>query len=139
MQPTIKPGQTVEVDYVAYTVAGPKRWDIVAFHPPNDTNQMFLMRVVGMPGERVSFANGRVMLNGSRLQAPPGAPGVAYVPFDHIHGMGPGVTNIGSPYVVPRGHYFVMGDNSSNSYDSRFWGAVPRSNIVGKFVRTKGP
>jgi signal peptidase I len=135
MSPTIKRGETVSVDYTGYAVAAPKRWDVVTFEPPMFTNQVWAMRVVALPGETVSFATGGVTLNGRPLMLPPHVTNVTYASLDDPafrHAGG----GIGSPYVVPSGSYFVLGDNSTNANDSRFWGAVSRTNIFGR-VRNK--
>jgi len=135
MAPTIKPGEKVTVDYTAYTVAAPKRWDVVAFEPPMFTNETWVMRVVALPGETVSFASGGITVNGQPLALPPYVTNVTYVSLDHSALIGNRST-VTSPYVVPSGGHFVLGDNSTNSNDSRWWGAVPRTKIIGR-VRNK--
>jgi len=135
MSPTIKPGATVNVDYTAYAVAAPKRWDVVTFEPPIFTNQVWAMRVVALPGETVSSATGGVAVNGLPLTLPPHVTNVTYLsPDDPAFRRGGG--SITSPYVVPPNCYFVLGDSSANANDSRFWGAVPLTNIIGR-VRNK--
>lgn len=134
MSPTIKRGETVSVDYTAYAVTAPKRWDVVTFEPPMFTNQVWAMRVVALPGETVSFATGGVTLNGRPLVLPPHITNVVYVSLDDPAFRIAG--GIASPYVVPPDSYFVLGDNSTNANDSRFWGAVPRTNVIGR-VRNK--
>ena len=131
MSPTIKPGEKVKVDYTAYAVAAPKRWDVVVFEPPMLTKQTFAMRVVALPGETLSFASNGIAINGQPLALPQQITNVTYVSIDHpaLQGVR---TGIASPYLVPADSYFVLGDNSINAYDSRFWGAVPRKNIFGK-------
>lgn len=135
MTPSIKAGEKVTVDYTAYLVSSPRRWEVVAFEPPLFTNQIWLMRVVALPGETVSFASGGIKVNGRSLALPPQLTNVTYVSLDHpnLQRFGGG---IGSPYVVPSNSHFVLGDNSAAAHDSRYWGAVPRSNIVGR-VRNK--
>lgn len=135
MAPSIKPGEKVAVDYTAYVVMPPKRWDVVSFEPPLFTNQLWLMRVVALPGETVSFASDGITVNGGALVLPSHLTNVAYVGLGHptVKDVG---SRISSPYVVPGGRYFVLGDNSTNSNDSRMWGAVFRTNIFGK-VRGK--
>lgn len=135
MTPSIKAGEKVTVDYTAYLVSSPRRWDVVAFWPPLFTNQIWLMRVVALPGETVSFASGGILVNGQSLALPPHLTNVTYVSLDHpkLQLFGGGV---GSPYVVPTNNYFVLGDNSAAAHDSRYWGAIPRKKIIGK-VRNK--
>jgi signal peptidase I len=135
MSPSIKRGEIVSVDYAAYAIAGPKRWDVVTFGPPSLTNQVWVMRVVALPGETVSFATGGVTVNGQPLTLPPHVTNVTYVSLD-VLALGGSGSAITSPYVVPTNSYFVLGDNSASAYDSRFWGAIPFANIIGK-VRNK--
>jgi len=135
MSPTIKQGETVSVDYTAFAVAAPMRWDVVIFEPPMFTNQIWAMRVVAIPGETVSFATGGIAVNGLPLTLPPHATNVTYVSLDYP-ALRYGGSSIASPYVVPPNSYFVLGDNSTNANDSRFWGAVARTSILGR-VRNK--
>lgn len=131
MAPTIKPGTTVTVDWTAYAISAPKRWDIVCFEPPMHTNQTWAMRVVALPGETVSFATNGITVNGQPLSMPGQTTSVSYVSLDHpaLHGF---TGRTPSPYVVPTNCFFVLGDNSTNAFDSRFWGAVFRTNVFGK-------
>jgi len=131
MEPTIKRGEKISVDSTAYLITAPKRWDVVKF---KRTNQVSLSRIVALPGETVTFATGGVAVNGVPLIPPPFLSNVVYVSVDYF-GSGAGST-ITSPYVVPTNAYFLLGDCSTNSYDSRIWGAVDRAKILGK-VRGK--
>jgi signal peptidase I len=93
------------------------------------------MRIVALPSESVSFATGDITINGQPLVLPSHVTNVLYVSLDHPALIGHG-SRIPSPFVVPNGCYFVLGDCSTNSHDSRMWGALPRNNIVGR-VRDK--
>jgi signal peptidase I len=132
MSPTIKPGTQITIDWTAYALSGPKRWDVVCFEPPTYTNQIWAMRVVGLPGETVSFAVGGIAVNGRSVALPSHITNVGYVSLDHPALRAGSVGGITSPYVVPSNSFFVLGDNSTNALDSRFWGAVQRTNIFGK-------
>lgn len=132
MTPSIFPGEKVTVDYTAYAIGTPKRWDVVAFKPPLRTNEIWLMRVIALPGESVSFSEGGITVGGHPLLLPAHVPNVAYLSLDRLGRPSP----VASPYIVPPTSFFVLGDNSANANDSRFWGAVPRTNIVGR-VRDK--
>lgn len=123
------------------------RGDIVVFHYPVDPQQHFVKRVIGMPGDRLRLVNKQVWINGKVLKEP-------YVRFlDPPNNMfrdnfprldTPAVWMEGKWWlemrklvedgqlIVPQGHYFVMGDNRDNSQDSRYWGFVPRENIIGR-------
>ncbi len=97
----------------------PKRQQVVIFKPPfaPDTPD-YVKRVIGLPGDTVDIHDGAVWVNGKKL-AEKYTNGVSE-PYDqHM------------PYKVPADCYFVMGDNRGNSYDSRFWGCVPRKDIIG--------
>ena len=122
MSPTINPGETVAVDYSSYAVRPPKRWDVVVFEPPMFTNELWTMRVVGLPGETVSLSSNGVTINGRPMNLPVDLTNVSYV-F---------AGGYAQDYVVPSASYYVLGDNSLNANDSRYWGAVPVTNIVGK-------
>ena len=107
----------------------PKRQQIIIFKPPFDATQPdYVKRVIGLPGDVVDVRDGAVWINGKRLQedytmgeSDPASPGQAP----------PGYEVTQFPYRVPENCYFAMGDNRGNSYDSRFWGCVPRKDILG--------
>ena len=107
----------------------PKRQQIIIFKPPFDPTQPdYVKRVIGLPGDEVDVRDGGVWINGKRLQenytlgvTAPAPPGQAPRGYEDIR----------FPYKVPDNCYFAMGDNRENSYDSRFWGCVPRQDILG--------
>jgi signal peptidase I len=132
MAPTITNGQAVVADLFSYQLSSPKRWDAVVFRSPVNPTQTWLMRVVGLPGESVSFATGGITLNGKAVSLPAELTNVSYVSLDRVHG---GLrSSLPSPYNIPAACYFLLGDNSSNAYDGRFWGATSRSNILGRVI-----
>jgi signal peptidase I len=105
----------------------PHRQQIIIFKPPFDPAQPdYVKRVIGLPGETVDVRDGAVWIDGKRLQEnytigrtdPPGRSQLI-APFR------------GLPFTVPENCYFVMGDNRENSLDSRYWGCVPRNDILG--------
>ncbi len=123
-----------------------RRGDIVVFHYPLDPAQHFVKRVIGIPGDRVRLVNKQVFVNGTLLKEP-------YAHFtrpadDLFRDNFPRLDVLSGPtpewwvqlrklvedgqLIVPEGHYFVMGDNRDNSYDSRYWGFVPQANIIGR-------
>jgi signal peptidase I len=124
-----------------------RRQDIVVFHYPVNPAQHFVKRVVGVPGDRVRLINKRVYVNGTPLEEPY----VQYIStvhdpyrddFPRTEKAAPDVTAKwwgemrklveNHQLIVPEGYYFVLGDNRDDSADSRYWGFVPRENIIGR-------
>jgi signal peptidase I len=121
----------VIADRLAYRLHGPRRGDIVVFTAPSAAARQcqaggtFVKRVVGLPGEQLSSQNGRVHVDGR--------------PLDESAYLRAGVATSLVPTTVPRGEYFVMGDNRGDSCDSRAWGSVPRRNVIGRVDLTYWP
>jgi signal peptidase I len=123
------------------------RGDIIVFHYPVDPKQHFVKRVIGVPGDKLRLVNKQVLINGAPLQEP-------YVRFlfpsdnmfrDNFPRLDVPALGLEGKWwlemrklvedgqlIVPEGHYFVMGDNRDDSQDSRYWGFVPRENIIGR-------
>jgi len=109
----------------------PKRQQIIIFKPPFDPNQPdYVKRVVGLPGDIVDVREGSVWINGKRLEEPYTTGRSIPAPSGSYEGAFTGKERV-FPYTVPPKCYFAMGDNRQNSLDSRFWGCVPRENIIG--------
>ena len=124
-----------------------QRGDIVVFHYPVNPAQHFVKRVVGVPGDRIRLVNKRVFVNGTPLEEPyvqfnSPAHDVYRDDFPRTDVAGYGVTAQwwlqmrklveDRQLIVPEGNYFVLGDNRDDSQDSRYWGFVPRENIIGR-------
>ena len=124
-----------------------RRGDIIVFKYPVNPTQHFVKRVVGVPGDRVRLVNKEVFVNGTRIQEPY----VRYTSpvhdvfrddFPRLNMSVPGLEGDwwqemhqlveDGQLIVPEGHYFVMGDNRDESLDSRYWGFVPRENVIGR-------
>jgi signal peptidase I len=107
----------------------PKRQQIIIFKPPFDPTQPdYVKRVIGLPGDVVDLRDGAVWVNGQRLKEPYTLGSSEPAPAGQAP---PGYEVTKFPYRVPDHCYFAMGDNRGNSYDSRFWGCVPRNDILG--------
>jgi signal peptidase I len=143
MEPTLMPGDRVLVNKLAYDFHPVHTGDIIVFRrPPNDTTpgiDDLIKRVIGLPGQTVFVSNCRVFINGKEL-AQPYLPKGWQEPSSEYCTTWPGSSPLPDPYKVPNGYYFVMGDNRQDSYDSRYWGPLPASYIVGRaFVRMWPP
>jgi signal peptidase I len=166
MEPTLDVGQRVLVNRVNYHLSDPDRGDIVVFHPPlgaengercgakpageggtgsgevtyepgrqacpeptegtSDTN--FIKRVVALPGDRLRIEDGHPVVNGELVEE------------DYIRPCkGGNGCNLPEEITIPPDHYFMMGDNRGSSDDSRFWGPVPREDIIGQAFFTYWP
>lgn len=131
MLPTLRIGNRILVDKLSYDLHAIHRGDVVVFaRPAKDTGdpgvQDLVKRVVGLPGDRISSSpDGRVLIDGKALAEP-------FITPYHRDGPGAGVPI--SPEVVPPGRYFVMGDNRNDSKDSRFFGPIRGSLVVGRVV-----
>ena len=127
----------------------PRRGDVIVFLKPGEPDMFLVKRLIGVPGDHIHLRNGVVILNGVAQNEPYAAlwPGDTYNPYiDEFPGVSTSeagdITSEwavdlpnyiqGNDLVVPPGMYFMMGDHRHDSLDSRFWGFVPRANIVGR-------
>jgi len=109
----------------------PKRQQIIIFKPPFDRNPPdYVKRVIGLHGDIVDVHDNSVWINGKRLNEPYTVGPSRPAPPSSYEGAFRDKENV-LPYKVPANCYFAMGDNRQNSLDSRFWGCVPRENIIG--------
>ncbi|MCH9698163.1 MAG: signal peptidase I [Gammaproteobacteria bacterium] len=160
MMPTLLVGDFILVNKFIYgirlpvinkkiiDIEEPKRGDIIVFRYPRDPKVDYIKRLVGMPGDRVTYRNKQLYINGkpitrkftARYQGIGGGKNMtgALEFTEDLEGAEhqilrverqPGVSR---DYIVPDGHYYVMGDNRDNSNDSRFWGTVAEEYLVGK-------
>ena len=158
MEPTLKVGDFLLVDKQSYGPAGEldrlllpparvSRGDLVVFHYPVNPGLHLVKRVVGMPGDRIRMRGGLVLVNGQVLEEPyafysPSRPNGFRDEFPTLLEADPNVdlrwwirlrgSMKDGEVTVPENQYFVLGDNRNDSEDSRYWGFVPRSAIVGR-------
>lgn len=123
MENTIMTGDRFFGNRLAYLFQDPERFDIVVFKYPDDESQLFVKRVIGLPGEIVEIKDGKVYIDGSET------------PLDDSFTPETPTGNYG-PYTVPENSYFMLGDNRNRSKDSRFWTNtyVKEDKILGKAV-----
>ena len=124
MVPTLKVQDRLLVNKLAYDLNDPKRGDIALFENQQGGKDPLIKRVVGLPGETLELRDGKVYVDGDPLEEP-------YLERDPCKPGYPKTCSFG-PVTVPRNHYFMMGDNRTNSLDSRFFGPVPEEDVVGE-------
>ena len=121
MENTIMTGDRVVGNRLSYLTKDPERYDVIIFKYPDDESQLFIKRIIGLPGETVEIRDGHIYIDGSSE------------PLEDVETKEYMIGNYG-PYTVPEGCYFVMGDNRNNSQDSRVSdvGAIHRDELMGR-------
>ncbi|MBD1935073.1 MULTISPECIES: signal peptidase I [Cyanophyceae] len=124
MLPTLQINDRLIIDKVSYKFTSPERGDIVVFNPTEalekqNFHDAFIKRVIGIPGDKVEVKGGRVYVNDQALRE-------KYIDEQPNYRYG--------PVKVPPNAYLVLGDNRNNSYDSHYWGFVPRDKIIGRAI-----
>ena len=130
MEPTLQIGDRIVVDKLAVEFGTIHVGDILVFKAPKavatvcgDGVADLVKRVIGVPGDHLKSVGNNIYVNGKLLQQP----------WTHVAQIG---SRPIKPTVVKRNHYFMMGDNEPDSCDSRYWGQIPRSSVIGKaFIR----
>jgi signal peptidase I len=122
MLPTLEVQDRLIIEKISYRFQDPQRGDVVVFNPTEILQQQnyrdaFIKRVIGIPGDEVRVTSGEVFVNGQRLEE-------GYITEAPEYDYG--------PVTIPEDHYLVLGDNRNNSYDSHYWGFVPREKLVGR-------
>lgn len=124
MDPTFADGQYLIVDELTYRTHAPERGDVIVFKYPKDPSKYFIKRIIGLPNETVKITDGKVSITGEK--DPNGflldEPYIKNLSFDTVS------EKLGTD------EYFAMGDNRTNSLDSRIWGPLPKQNIVGRVL-----
>jgi len=160
MMPTLLIGDFILVNKFAYgirlpvinkkiiDISEPERGDAVVFRYPKNPEVDYIKRIIGLPGDQIQYVNKRLTINGKVM---------SQTSLGEFTGVGQGASmtgaelrsenlqtveheilinhraaNLKGTFIVPKGHYFVMGDNRDNSNDSRYWGTVPEENLLGK-------
>lgn len=139
MIPTFEVGDRLFVSKFAYgaripftdirlpAVRNPERGDIIVFVSPEAPKKDFIKRLIALEGEKVEIKNGAIYINGKEISGP------ASVTSNYYYNRGD-YGKEGEAMEVPKGCYFALGDNSANSRDSRYWGFIPKKNMIGKAV-----
>lgn len=127
MRNTLIEGDRILVNKLIYRFEEPERGDVVVFKYPPNRKRDFIKRLAGKPGETLAIQNGRLTINGEEVADP----GIFRDIFYYNKEDWP-YARSGEDVEIPEGQYFVLGDNSANSSDSRNWGFVPRKDIIGR-------
>ena len=117
MEPTLHDRERLIANKISYRFEPPERNEIIIFKPPIGIKRNYIKRIIGIPGDKIEIVNGKIYVNDQVLEEP-------YVKHRSYENM--------PPTIVPADSFFVLGDNRPNSSDSRYWGFVPRKNVVGK-------
>ena len=150
MEPTLEPSQRVLVNRLAYDFGSPHRGDIVVFHPPSSldcgdtktppnepcprsvstpSSQYFVKRIIGLPGDHLWIKDGHPVINGHEITDEPYITPCGNVP----------ACNMPIVITIPKGEYYMLGDNRGDSDDSRYWGPIRSSWIIGEVFATYWP
>jgi len=116
MLPTLQPGEFLLVDRISYRFKELEVGDIVVFHYPQNPREDYIKRIIGLPGDHVKVAMGKVYVNDQELTEP------------YLNA----ITAYEGDWDVPENAFFVLGDNRNQSFDSHSWGFVPKENLIGK-------
>ncbi len=122
MENTLEINDRLIIEKISYHLRNPERQDIVVFNPTEALKKQnftdaFIKRVIGLPGDKVEVKGQQVYVNDTPLSEP-------YIAEKPRYDFG--------PVIVPPGQYLVLGDNRNNSYDSHYWGFVPKENLIGR-------
>jgi len=130
MQPGLHTDERILVNALAYSLHGPARGDVIVFHPPILPNDSYIKRVIGLPGDTITITLNNVYVNGCQLNEP-------YIAAD-TSGAERNINPRANIHLGPD-QYWVMGDNRINSEDSRAFGPITRSEIVGQAIYVVWP
>ena len=120
MEPTLQVGDRLLANKIIYRFRKPERGEVIIFRYPENRRRDFVKRLVGLPEEKVEIHNGKIYIDGKEENP---------LNIRYYYSEGPYGEN---KVLVPPHFYYVLGDNSRNSKDSRYWGFVPEKDIIGK-------
>lgn len=121
MDPNFPDGEYLLTEKISYYKHDPERGDVIVFTPPISEDE-FIKRVIGLPGDTIMIQNGKIFVNNKQVKED----------YIKVETSGGNFLSEGEKYVVPEGNYFVVGDNRPHSSDSRAWGPITKKVISGK-------
>ena len=127
MRTTLIEGDRILVNKFIYRFAQPKRGDVIVFVSPEDKKKDFIKRLVGLPGETIQISDGAILINNKPVEER------SVLRKQHYYNRGDFGAE-GQNITVPNDAYYALGDNSSSSRDSRYWGFIPKKYLLGKAI-----
>ena len=127
MHPTLIEGDRILVNKFIYRFHEPQRGDIIVFRYPENPKRPFIKRLAAIGGDTIELRDGHLLLNSAPVT------GEGVLATNRYYNQGP-FGQPAHPVRVPEGAFFVLGDNSLSSHDSRFWGFVPRKLVIGRAI-----
>ena|SRR3989338_1382617 len=125
MRPTLTEGDRILVNKFIYRFTQPERGDVIVFISPEDKKKDFIKRLIGLPNENIQISNGAILVNNAPVEDGSVLKKQYYYNRGDFGAEGQGVT-------IPNDAYYVLGDNSISSRDSRYWGFMPKKYLLGK-------
>ena len=125
MRPTLIEGDRILVNKFIYKYKNPERGDVIVFRSPEDKKKDFIKRLIALPGESVEISNGTVLINNRAIDKK------SIIKERYYYNRGE-FGKEGKQVKVPEDAYYVLGDNSISSRDSRYWGCLPKKYVIGK-------
>ncbi len=119
MEPTFNSNEYLLVDEITFRFQEPKRGEVVVFRYPRDPRQFYIKRVIALPGDTITIQRGKIRINNQELTEP------------YVDELRLGDSNL-EPLTIPADQYYLMGDNRSNSLDSRIFGPVDKKFVIGR-------
>ena len=127
MRPTLIEGDRILVNKFIYHFRPPRRGEIIVFRYPEDPKRPFIKRLAGLGGETLELRDGKVLIDGTPLED------AGVLGTNHYYNQGT-FAQPRQAIHVPEGAFYVLGDNSQSSHDSRWWGFVPKRLVIGQAV-----
>ncbi|MDO8470662.1 MAG: signal peptidase I [bacterium] len=122
MEPNFHNGDYLLIDEISFRLRAPERGEVIVFKYPENPSQKYIKRIIGLPGETIEVKEGKVRITG---------PAEDFVLDEDVYL--PGIETMGVDTLkLASDEYFVLGDNREHSSDSRYWGSVPKENLIGR-------
>ena len=124
MLPNFKHGELILTDKISFRIREPQIGDVIVFRAPQDSGKDFIKRIVGLPSETIELSRGQILVNGNAITE-------SYL-GTNSQTLSGAFLKEGTKVTIGDGEYFVLGDNRNHSSDSREWGTIKKSEIVGR-------